>query len=83
MRKSKSVCNSRLRKLSNEDLPYIYSYYLDGQIKWDEWARRVARMREKRNVYRGFFLGGGGHEGKKGFGRPRLRWADDIKVGLK
>jgi hypothetical protein len=37
-------------------------------------------MREKRNVYRGFV---GKHEGKSRRGRPRRRWVNDIKVGLK
>jgi hypothetical protein len=43
------------------------------------WAGHVARMGEKRNVYR---LLVGKPEGKRSLGRPRLRWIDNIKMGL-
>jgi hypothetical protein len=43
------------------------------------WARYVARMEEKRNVYR---LLVGKQEGKRPLGRPRRRWADNIKMDL-
>jgi hypothetical protein len=43
------------------------------------WAGRVARMGEKRNVYR---LLVGKPEGKKPLGRPRRRWMDNIKMNL-
>jgi hypothetical protein len=36
-------------------------------------------MRERRGVYRVLF---GKPEGKKSFGRPRHRWADNIKMYL-
>jgi predicted small integral membrane protein len=39
----------------------------------------VARMREKRNVYR---LLVGKPEGKKPLGRPRRRWIDNIMMDL-
>jgi hypothetical protein len=43
------------------------------------WARHVARMGEKRNVYR---LLVGKAEGKRSLGRPRLKWIDNIKMDL-
>jgi hypothetical protein len=43
------------------------------------WARHVARMGEKRNMYR---LLVGEPEGKKQLGRPRHRWIDNIKMDL-
>jgi hypothetical protein len=43
------------------------------------WARHVARMGEKRDVYR---LLVGKPEGKRPLGRPRLMWVDNIKVEL-
>jgi hypothetical protein len=44
------------------------------------WARYVARMGEKRNAYR---ILEGTQEGKKSLGRPRSRWVDNIKMGLR
>jgi hypothetical protein len=43
------------------------------------WAGHVARMGEKRNVYR---LLVGKLEGKRPLGRPRRRWIDNIKMDL-
>jgi hypothetical protein len=43
------------------------------------WAGYVARMGEKRNVYR---LLVGKPEGKRPLGRPRSRWIDNIKLDL-
>jgi hypothetical protein len=43
------------------------------------WAGHVARMGEKRNVYR---LLVGKPEGKWPLGRPRRRWIDNIKKAL-
>jgi hypothetical protein len=43
------------------------------------WAGHVARIREKRNVYR---LLVGKPEGKRPLGRPSRRWIDNIKVDL-
>jgi hypothetical protein len=37
-------------------------------------------MKEKRNAY-GVFMGK--HEGNRPLGKPRRRWADNIKEGLK
>jgi hypothetical protein len=43
------------------------------------WAGHVARMGEKRNVYR---LWVGKPEGRRLLGRPRGRWVDDIRMDL-
>jgi hypothetical protein len=43
------------------------------------WARRVARMGERRGVYRVLV---GKPEAKRPLGRPRLRWEDTIKMNL-
>jgi hypothetical protein len=42
-------------------------------------AGHIARICEKRNVYRLFM---GKPEGKKPLGRPRRRWVDNIRVVL-
>ena len=44
------------------------------------WAGHVARMAEKRGVYRVVV---GKPEGKIPLGRPRLRWEDNIKMDLR
>ena len=44
-----------------------------------KWARHVARMAERRCVYRGLI---GKPDGKRQLGRPRHRWEDNIKMGL-
>jgi hypothetical protein len=41
------------------------------------WEGHVARMGEKRNVYRILV---GNPEGKRPLGRPRRRWVDNIKM---
>jgi hypothetical protein len=43
------------------------------------WAGHVARIGEKRNVYR---LLVGEPEGKRPLGRPRRRWIDSVKMDL-
>jgi len=43
------------------------------------WAGRVARMGERRGVYRVLV---GKPEGKRPLGRPRRRWEDDNKMDL-
>ena len=43
------------------------------------WAGHVARVRERRGVYRVLL---GKPEGKRSFGRPRSRWEDNIKTDL-
>jgi hypothetical protein len=44
------------------------------------WARHVARMGERRGVYRVLV---GRPEGKRPLGRPRRRWEYNIKLDLK
>jgi hypothetical protein len=44
-----------------------------------KWVGHMARMEEKRNVYR---LLVGKPEGKRPLGRPRRRWMDNIKMDL-
>jgi hypothetical protein len=44
-----------------------------------KWAGHVPRMGEKRNAYR---LLVGKPEGKRQLGRPRRRWADNIRTDL-
>ena len=43
------------------------------------WAGDVARMEERRGVYR---VSVGKPEGKRPLGRPRRRWEDNIKMDL-
>jgi hypothetical protein len=61
------------RKLHNEELHNLYS------SRRMRWAGHVARMGEKRNLYRLFV---GKPEGKRPLGRPRRRWIDNIKKDL-
>jgi hypothetical protein len=44
-----------------------------------KWAGHVARMGEKRNVYRLLI---GKPERRRPLGRPRCRWIDNIKIDL-
>jgi hypothetical protein len=44
------------------------------------WAGNVARMGEKRNVYRILV---GKLQGKRPLGRPRRRWEDNITMNLR
>jgi hypothetical protein len=70
------------RKLHNEELHNLYSSPSIIRIiksRGMRWSGHVARMREKRNVYR---LLVGKPEGKRPLGRPRRRWIDNIKIGL-
>jgi hypothetical protein len=43
------------------------------------WAKHVAGMREKSNLYR---LLAGKPEGKRPLGRPSHKWVDNIKMDL-
>jgi hypothetical protein len=70
------------RKLHNEELHNLYSSpSIIGIIKTRRlrWAGHVARMGEKRTVYR---LLVGKPEGKSPLGRPSHRWIDNIKMDL-
>ena len=70
------------RKLYNEELNDLYS---SPNIVWAinlrrmRWAGRVARMGDRRGVYRVLL---GKPEGKRPLGRPRHRWEDNIKMDL-
>jgi hypothetical protein len=70
------------RKLHNEELHNLYSSPSIIRIiksRRMRWAGHVARMVEKRNVYR---LLVGKPEGKRPLGRPRRRWIDSINTDL-
>jgi hypothetical protein len=70
------------RKLHNEELHNLYSSPRLIRIinsRRMRWAGLVARMGEKRNVYR---LLVGKPEGKRPLGRPRRRWIDNIEMDL-
>ena len=64
------------RKLHNEELNDLYSSSIIRAIKSRmRWAGHVARMGERRGVYRVLV---GKHEGKRPLGRPRHRGEDNI-----
>jgi hypothetical protein len=70
------------RKLHNKELHDLYSSPSIIRIiksRRMRLAGRVARMEEKRNAYRLLVVK---PEGKKPLGRPRRRWADNIRVDL-
>jgi len=70
------------RKLHNEELNYLHcSPNIVRVIKSRRmrWAGHVARMGERRGVYRVLLEK---HEGKRPLGRPRRRLEDNIKIGF-
>jgi hypothetical protein len=70
------------RKLHNEELHNLYSSPSIIRIiksRRIRWAGHVARMGEKRNMYR---LLVGKPEAKRPLGRPRRMWIDNIKMDL-
>jgi hypothetical protein len=70
------------RKLYNEELHNLYSSPIIIRIlksRRMRWAGHVARIGEKRNVYR---LLVGKPEGKRPLGRPRCRWIDKHRMDL-
>jgi hypothetical protein len=72
----------RWRKLYNEELHNLYSSPSIIRViksRRMRWAGHVARMGEKRNVYR---LLVGKPEGKRPLERPRCKWIDNIKTDL-
>jgi hypothetical protein len=71
------------RKLHNEELHNLYSSPdIIRQIKSRRmrWAGHVARMGEKRKVYKVLV---GNHEGRRPVGILRLRWEDGIRMDLR
>jgi hypothetical protein len=75
----RDVVAGEWRKLHNEDLHGLYSSPSIVRITKTRRVWHVARMGEKRNVYR---LLVGNSEGRNPLGRPRLRWLDNIRMGL-
>jgi hypothetical protein len=70
------------RKLHNEELHDLYSSPSIIRIiksRRVRWAGHVARMGEKRNVYRLLVRK---PEGKRPLGRSRRGWIDNIKMDL-
>jgi hypothetical protein len=71
------------RKLQSEELHKLYSPLdIIKQIKSRrmKWAGHVARMGERRNLYRVLV---GKPEGKRPLERPRRRWEYGIKMDLR
>ena len=69
------------RKLHNEELNNLYSSPTFVRVIKSRRMRsagHVARMRERRGVYRILL---GKPEGKRPLGIPRLIWEDNIKMG--
>ena len=70
------------RRLHNEELNDLYSSHnILRVIKWRRmrWAGHVARMGEERGLYRVLV---GKPEGRRPLGRPRRRWANNIRMDL-
>jgi hypothetical protein len=68
------------RKLHNEELHNLYSSPSIIRLiksRRTRWTGHVARMGERRNVYR-LLVG----KGKRPLGRPRRRWIDNTMMGL-
>jgi hypothetical protein len=71
------------RRLHKKELYYLYSSpniirVIKSRIV--RWAGHVARMWERRGAYRDLV---GKPEGRRPLGRPRRRWEDNIKMGLR
>ena len=70
------------RKLHNEELNDLYCSPNTVRViksRKMRWAGHVARIGERRNVFRVLM---GKPEGKKPLERPRRRWEDNIKIDL-
>ena len=70
------------RKLHNKELGDLYSspnICREIKSRVTRWAGHVARMGERRGVYRVLV---GKPEGKRPVGAPRCRWEDNIKMDL-
>ena len=76
------MCHVDIIYLHNEELNDLYcSPNIVRVIKSKRirWAGHVARMGEERGVYRVLV---GKPEGRRPLGRPRPRWADNIRTDL-
>ena len=70
------------RRLHNEELNDLYSSPNNVRViksRRMRWAGHVARIGEKRGVYRVLV---GKPEGRRPLGRPRRRWVDNIRMDL-
>ena len=67
---------SRIRVTDLYCSPYIIRAIISRRMRW---VGHVARMGERRGVYRVLM---GKPEGKRPRGRPRRRWEDNIKMDL-
>jgi len=70
------------KKLHNEELNDLYSSPNIVRViksRTMRWAGHVARMGERRGIYRVLVWKS---EGKRPLGRPRRRWEDNIKMDL-
>jgi hypothetical protein len=70
------------RKIRNEGLNNLYCLPNTLRViksRRMRWAGHVARMEERRDVYRVLV---GKPKGKRPLGRPRHRWEDNIKMDL-
>ena len=70
------------RRLHNEELNDLYCSPNTVRViksRRMRWAGHVARMGERRGLYRVLV---GKPEGKRPLGRPRRRWDDSIKMDL-
>ena len=70
------------RKLRNEELKDLFSssnIFRVIKSRRMRWAGHVARIGDKRGVYRVLV---GKPEGKRPLGRPRRKWEDNIKMNL-
>jgi hypothetical protein len=71
------------RKLHSDEIHSLYSSLNTVRVIKSsnmKWAGHVARMGERRGVYRVLV---GRPEGKRPLGRPRRRWDDNIKMDLR
>jgi len=81
-RPRKDEVTGEWRKLHNEELNDLYSSPNIVRViksRRMRWTWHVARMGEERGVYRVLV---GKPEGKRPLGRPRRRWADNIRTDL-
>ena len=68
------------KKINNSTI-YVFFILLGTHRLWRRmrWAGHVARMGERRGIYRVLV---GKPEEKRPLGRPRRRWEDNIKMDL-